>query len=170
MLHIEINGANSKNALNQELYKVANKAIRNKDIDKGNETLRDLGFSDRGIEELRKPDFCGRVGFPDYVLQNNNANIHRIEDRIKSLQATKEVGTQEKGYDSLKVVENTDMMRLQILFDGKPTSDVRDILKHNGFRWAPSQSAWQRQLTNNAKYALKGVLEQLNGMEFIIEG
>lgn len=32
---------------------------------------------------------------------------------------------------------------------------TRSILKSNGFRWSPSQGAWQRQLTNNARYALK---------------
>lgn len=43
--------------------------------------------------------------------------------------------------------------RLQILFDEKPDRDMISTLKSNGFRWAPSVGAWQRQLTNNAKYA-----------------
>ena len=45
------------------------------------------------------------------------------------------------------------------MFDGKPEEAVRNVLKANGFRWAPSQEAWQRQLTTNGKYALKRVLE-----------
>ena len=43
--------------------------------------------------------------------------------------------------------------RLQVFFDGKPDEAARDELKANGFRWAPSVGAWQRQLNKNAYYA-----------------
>lgn len=145
----------------QEKMKAANKAVRMKDAEKGDEELRMMGYSDAAIKELRTPDFCGRIGYPDYKLQNNNANIHRVEDRLKSLKAAKERGTKEVSNEFCKVVENTEIMRLQLFFDGKPEEEVRDILKSNGFRWAPSQSAWQRQLTPNARYALKKVMEQM---------
>lgn len=35
----------------------------------------------------------------------------------------------------------------------------------NGFRWAPSQSAWQRHLNGNSEYSLKRVIEQLERLE-----
>lgn len=151
----------------QELMKMSNKAIRIKDTAKGDEQLRILGYSEEQIKELREPDFCGRVGFPQYKLQNNNANIHRVEKRLNSLKEMKKEGIQETEQQLVdgtlcKVVENTEIMRLQLLFEGKPEPEVRDILKKHGFRWAPSQSAWQRQLTINAKYALKKALEELN--------
>jgi len=149
----------------QEKMKAANRAIRMKDSEKGNAKLKELGFSDEQIKELRTPDFCGRLGFPDYALQNNNANIHRTEDRLKSLKATKEKGTQETECKFFKVVKNTEIMRLQLIFDGKPDPEVRDILKGNGFKWAPSQSAWQRQLTGNAEYALQQVIKELEKLE-----
>lgn len=149
----------------QETMKLVNKAIRLKDMKKGDEVLRDMGYSDEQIKKLREPDFCGRIGFPDYALQNNNANIHRVEDRLKGLKATKEKGTIETENQFFRIVENTDIMRLQIFFDGKPEPEVRDILKSNGFRWAPSQSAWQRQLTNNALYSLKKIIEQLEKLK-----
>lgn len=149
----------------QERMKAANKAVRLKDAEKGNEQLRIMGYSEKQIKELREPDFCGRVGYPDYALQNNNANIHRIEGRIKELQATKERGTLETENQFFKIVENTEAMRLQLFFDGKPEPEVREVLKSNGFRWAPSQSAWQRQLTDNARYALKRVIKKLEEMQ-----
>jgi len=57
-----------------------------------------------------------------------------------------------------EVVENFEENRLQIVFDGKPSAEVRSELKGNGFRWAPSQEAWQRQLNNGARYAAKRFL------------
>lgn len=149
----------------QETMKAVNKAIRLKDVEKGNSTLRDMGYSDEQIKEFRKPDFCGRVGFPDYALQNNNANIHRIEERLKGLKAVKAKGTQETESGFFKVVRNAEAMRLQIIFEGKPEPEIREILKSNGFRWAPSNGAWQRHLNGNSEYALKRVIEQMEKMQ-----
>lgn len=124
---------------NQERMRAVNKAIRLKNTKKGDEELKILGYFDEQIQELRTPDFMGRVGFPAYALQNNNANIHRVEERVKSLKAVKEKGTKETEFELFKVVENVEAMRLQIIFDEKPEADVRAVLKKNGFKWAPSQ-------------------------------
>ena len=59
----------------------------------------------------------------------------------------------------------TEAMRYQIIFDGKPEPEVRDLLKSNGFKWAPSQGAWQRQITSNGRYALGKVVEKLKERE-----
>lgn len=149
----------------QEHMKEANKAIRLKDAKKGDELLRNMGYTDEQIKDLRMPDFCGRLGFPNYMLTNNNANIRRLEGRIKSLQATKSKGTQESENKFFKVKENVEAMRIQLFFEGKPEPEVRDILKSNGFRWAPSVGAWQRQLNNNGKYAVERVIRELAEME-----
>lgn len=149
----------------QEQMKEANKAIRLKDTEAGNDRLREMGYSEEAIKKLREPDFCGRLGYANYMLSNNNANIHRIEGRIKALKAAKEKGSSEAEYKTFKAVENTEAMRYQIIFEGKPEADVRDVLKSNGFKWAPSQGAWQRQLTSNGKYAFNRVIEKLKEME-----
>lgn len=149
----------------QERMKAANKAIRLKDTEAGNDLLREMGYSEESITELRKPDFCGRLGYPDYALTNNNANIHRVEERLNSLKATKERGSSEQEYKTFRVVENSEAMRYQIIFDGKPDEEIRSLLKSNGFKWAPSQGAWQRQITANGKWALDRVVEKLKEME-----
>lgn len=149
----------------QEDMKAANKALRLKDKEAGNDQLREMGYSEESIEELRKPDYLGRVGYPNFQLSNNNANIHRVEERLKRLKAVKERGSSEQEYKTFKVVENTEAMRYQIIFDGKPDAEIRTLLKSNGFKWAPSQGAWQRQITSNGKWALKKVVEKLKEME-----
>ena len=54
---------------------------------------------------------------------------------------------------------NREENRVQIIFDGKPDADVRAALKQNGFRWAPSQGAWQRMLNQNGICAARQVTE-----------
>lgn len=49
-----------------------------------------------------------------------------------------------------KAVANQEMNRLQLIFEGKPSAEERQILRRNGFKWAPSASAWQRQLNQQA--------------------
>lgn len=91
------------------------------------------------------------VPYPSYALSNNNANIHRVEQRISDLKNRAEfVGWTFPGG---KAEVNEGENRLQLFFDEKPTEDQRRALKAGGFRWAPSQGAWQRQLTRNAIYA-----------------
>lgn len=149
----------------QERMKAANKAIRMKDTEAGDDALREMGYSEEAIKQLREPDYCGRLGYPGYLLTNNNANIHRVEERLNRLKAVKEKGSSEQEFGTFKVVENTEAMRYQIIFDGKPDAEVRTLLKSNGFKWAPSQGAWQRQITTNGKYALNSVIEKLKEME-----
>jgi hypothetical protein len=123
----------------QELMRAANKAIR-----KGNdEALRDLGFEDGRIALLKQPDFCGRIGFADYQLTNNSANIRRLKQRLAQVsvaQATPETeieGTNARFEDC--PAEN----RVRLFYPGKPSEEVRSRLKSSGFRWSPTIGAWQ---------------------------
>ena len=150
----------------QQHMKAVNAAIRLKNQSKGNERLHELGYDDDQINNLRTGanDFCGRPGFPPYMLQNNNAEIRRIKKRIETLEREKEAATQGNNEHDViindehcKVVENADDMRLQIFFDDKPNADTRQQVKRAGFRWAPSIGAWQRQLTNNARHSLRQI-------------
>lgn len=152
----------------QERMKAANKAIRLKDTEKGDEQLRDMGYSDEEIKKLREPDFCGRVGYPDYALTNNNANIKRVKGRLENLKKEKSRETSENevaDLPGLTVKENVEEMRLQLFFEGKPEPEVRDILKRQAFKWSPRNGCWQRQLTNNARWAAKQAIEEIKKLQ-----
>ena len=70
---------------------------------------------------------------------------------------------QHEGADKyFKIERNKDINRLQLKFDGKPPQEQREILKKHGFRWSPTQEAWQRQLTPNAEYSIDYVIRDFN--------
>ena len=120
--------------------------------------------------EMAKPWFLVDVPFAPYSLSNNSAKIRQVKERIALLEKAKETGTQEHtaddiGIDGLRIVENAETMRIQLLFDEKPNEEVRDILKSNGFRWSPSAGAWQRLLNGNGKFAAKYVIQKLKELE-----
>lgn len=95
-----------------------------------------------------------------YRLTNNNANMARIKKRIAILEANaaRTPAPEVERADGVRVVENVEENRLQIIFPGKPDEAMRERLKSRGFRWAPSAGAWQRQLNNAARYAATQIL------------
>lgn len=116
--------------------------------------------------EMAKPWFLGNVPFAPYSLTNNSAKIRQVKERIESLEKAKEAGTHEHsaddiGIDGLRVIENTEAMRIQFIFEDKPDEETRSVMKSNGFKWSPSAGAWQRMLNENGKYAAKTVLQKL---------
>ena len=98
------------------------------------------------------PPWCN-VPFESFMLSNNNAEIRRIEKRLKSLTEARELGYTGWEFDGGRVEANEDDNRLQIFFDEIPSEEVRKELKGRGFKWARSVGAWQRQLSDNAIYA-----------------
>lgn len=127
-----------------------------------------LGISERAAGKAFIPDFCGRIGFPAYALQNNNANIGRLRKRLAEIESrpvtdpdAEPVTTEHHGF---QVIENTEENRLQLVFPGKPSAEVRALLKSHGFRWAPSAGAWQRQLNNGARATLDYITPKLAEM------
>lgn len=121
------------------------------------------GYGDGEYDNVTIDNMYG-VPFPPFRLQNNNAKIRSAKQRIKELEEAKSSANGEDietGIEGLKIIENTEAMRIQLIFDDKPSEEVRDVLKSYGFRWSPKFAAWQRHLNSNGKYAVKKVLEIL---------
>ncbi|MFC3338084.1 DUF3560 domain-containing protein [Paracandidimonas soli] len=116
---------------------------------------------DTRARELIKPDFMGRIGFAPYQLQNNNANIRRIAQRIKDLEKVADRPEFERSGHGYTYREDPQENRAMFLFDGKPAKETRDLLKRHGFRWSPTRSAWVRQLTGNAQWAAMDFMRAL---------
>lgn len=64
-------------------------------------------------------------------------------------------------FPGVKLVQNTTLDRIQLLFDGKPDTDTIRDLKGEAFRWSPRQGAWQRKNTNNGVQAAYRILRGL---------
>ena len=105
-----------------------------------------------------------------YSKTGNNAEIRRIKDRINDLKMNQykqeSINSGETKKDNPLIHNDLydfklDDGRYQFEFDGKPSDEVRTILKSNGFKWSPSRGAWVRQATGNGQYGAKRAMEQL---------
>lgn len=52
--------------------------------------VEELGLRRTQAEKILEPDFMGRIGFTDYQLKNNNAEIRRLKRRIAEQQRKQE--------------------------------------------------------------------------------
>ena len=150
----------------QDYMKAVNAALRLKDTAKGDARLAALGMEPDEVAARRKPNEFGRIGvFPRWMLSNNSAEIRRIEKRIEALKRAQDVQEHTETVETELYKFSVEDNRVMFVFDGKPESAVRDILKRHAFKWSPFRKAWVRQATQNGMYAAKLVRRELDGME-----
>jgi Domain of unknown function (DUF3560) len=143
----------------QDTMKKASAALRKND----DPALAALGFTPEKIAELKKPGCFGDIGFPRYALSNNNANIRRIEKRIRDLEvrdntpAFKPITGNDWKCELLK-----EDNRIAFYFDAIPEQETRSLMKRHAFKWSPLRNAWVRMYTPNARYATKQLINSLN--------
>lgn len=153
----------------QEKMKAVNKIVRNGKLsdEEQREELEALGLSESSINGfMAEPQYSFmKKGFQTYQLSNNLAKIKDIEQAIKRHTVMATTEDKEYKFDGGKVVICNSDERIRIYFDEIPNSETRSMLKGNAFKWSPKNKAWQRQLTPNAKFALKHYI-QLPGFTF----
>ena len=143
----------------QEFMKSANRHIKRNDKES---FLKMPHATEKLWQELTTPNVMGHIGFAHYSLSNNSANIRQVQKRIEQL--TKQGARQpiDKLVNGVRIYENREANRLQMYFKGKPSGETRKQLKANGFRWSPTEGAWQRHISNQALYSAERIAESLN--------
>ena len=129
-------------------------------------TLRGYGnLTDEQADKLTDPQDFGMSlygkPYPDYELTSLRGKIKRLEARLAELDKLQATPTASREVNGVQIVENTTDNRLRLIFPDKPDEATRALLKSYGFRWSPRAGAWQRQLTNNARYAAREILSKL---------
>ncbi|MEO5959724.1 MAG: hypothetical protein ABIZ49_04190 [Opitutaceae bacterium] len=140
----------------QATMKVANVIVRNRgltDDEKVAQLVATCGLRDTSARELLKPDFGGRVGFPNYKLTNNGANIRRMQQRLKGLANESGRASATLPFAGGRVEDNAEECRVRIYHDAKPPAGTIAKLRTYGFHWTPSLGCWQRLRTDSARYA-----------------
>lgn len=149
IIDIDVNNAPYRRALFvNSIYNKAETLARNGDKE----------MLDRYVEHVK--EWNTKVKKPLVTSRHKFWQLQELCDKYiarKEERAGRENVTIEK--DGYTIVKNFADDRLQIIYDGKPDRTTISNLKSNGFRWSPSNMAWQRQLTSNAYYAAARVVD-----------
>lgn len=126
-----------------------NRAISSDDpqaIEKLKAKLEKLEAERTEIKEFnKKARKNGTEQSPWYALPYLSKDIKAVKERIEKLEKLDSIQVSaDIEFNGGTIVENTDINRVQIIFDSKPDQEIIDKLKSNGFHWSPSEKAWQR--------------------------
>jgi len=153
---------------NHELMKEGNKRI--KAANKSGENITQY-LTDTFNIPAHMIEHTMRWGFG---LTNNNANMKRVEDMIKTLEqkeAMKDTNPITRySFDGGEFVVNYEVDRIQIFFDTRPTRDELTAWKAKGlnsYNWSPTTNAWQRKITPNAFWCLERMLTGIKKLTLI---
>lgn len=150
---------------NHNLMKSVNSIIRVAKSDKGCiATLMEIGIPEKQAQELIKPDCFGYKGFAPFMLANNRNNIISVKKRIVELEAQEQRKDKREETALYIYREDSEENRVMFEFDGKPSLDIRNVLKRHGFKWSPRRLTWVRYLNNNGLYAAQEVRKHLDAM------
>jgi len=94
--------------------------------------------------------------FAPYQFTNNNARIKMYEQRIKVLEEKNSkavaIGKKEIPFADGIVILNYTEDRIQIRNNQKPSREIINTIKSNGFHWSPTNKVWQRKISEQAIY------------------
>lgn len=151
-----------------ELMKNCNAIIKKAKGKDCTQLLVDAGLSEANAHKIQSPDFAGRIGFASFKLTNNNANMKRVEQRIKEMEQKESVRNENPitnyTFDGGEMIINYEIDRIQILFSSRPSQEELNTWKEKGlntFNWSPSATAWQRKITPNALSCVKRMLTNI---------
>lgn len=99
----------------------------------------------------------GFYSIPSFKLTNNNANINRWKKKMKELEIRieRKKEWQDIIFDGGYITIEDD--RLKIFHDEKPSQDIINEIKSNGYKWSPKWQCWCRKHTSNAIYSIKSL-------------
>ena len=146
-----------------EKMKQVNQICRRKctDEEQVDAIVAECGIKEEQAKELVYPDpdrGTYRKGFASYQLSLNLAKIKDLKAKIARHEAMAEKKDKVLEFEGFEVELDYGEERLRIRHHEKPDAQTIQELKGNGFRWSPKNKAWQRQLTSNAVYAARRVL------------
>lgn len=145
----------------QEQMKAINAAIRKhakKGADAQVEAIVALGIvGEDAARKLLVPDFCGRIGFADYEIKNNGAELRRLKGRLGAVARDQATETTTTKGEHATIDDAPADNRVRLFFPGKPDATVRSSLKGAGFRWTPSLGCWQAYRNHRALSVAKAI-------------
>lgn len=86
--------------------------------------------------------------YPGQFFADNRMKINRLKAVIDRIQNNPETVFKSWEFNGGEAVVNLANNRLQLNFHEKPSDEQIEVLKKNGFKWAPTHKTWQRPLTH----------------------
>lgn len=124
--------------------------------------LIDHGVGGNAERLLHPPFSYMKQGYQGYELSNLSG---RIKAKRKQLETAKDLAVQvttEELIGQVTRINNVEEDRLQLKFPTMPSEAIRYQLSHSGFRWSPTNDAWQALRGKAADYKASLIINAYN--------
>ena len=130
------------------------------------ETVMALNIGDElkaaALNNFRFAPGGAKQPFPSFTLTNLGAKIKTAQNRIREMQqVAKAPAMKEREGKGWKFAEDPASNRVTFEFDGKPSAEVRQVLKRNGYKWSRSNGVWQRMANASGRASVNLVIPEL---------
>lgn len=95
-----------------------------------------------------------------YQISNIGQNIRTIKQRIEYLESQSKVTDSEELINGITVKVNKELNRVQLLFPSIPSVELREKMKSRGFKYSPTNQAWQRMISGYAIQLAKEIAKE----------
>ena len=134
----------AKNEAIRDRMKAINSVVRSNPKNKLTEEkvvkIVALGLCESLARDAFTPDFCGRIGYPDYALTNIGATIRKDKQRIEEVKLRQARASQAEASENGVTIEQCSGGYVRVTFAEKPSREILEALRSNGFRWG--QGSW----------------------------
>jgi hypothetical protein len=92
-------------------------------------------------------------------LNSISSEIRRLKKRLDALVKLDQVKEIKEEKNGISFEVNKSENRVMIFFPGKPSEEVRKDLKSHGFRWSPTNMAWQAFISEYTINTARRIME-----------
>lgn len=122
---------------------------------------RDLADAEGRHETLKRRRKANKGDVEAFELTNSSARIRSMKKRIEHLEKSRSEQTSEVRIGDVTILDDVEDNRTKFITDVRPSKDVIAQLKKHGFRWSPTNGAWQRHRSAAAVYWAKNIAQSL---------
>ena len=144
--------------IKHEFYKAMNKI---KDLD-GKRMFAMENDEMKIFEYWNDSRFKGTI--PSFHLTNHNNKIKARREKLAVMASRIETKSEWQKIEFNGGYVDIENDRVVIKHDEKPSKEVIDLIKRNGFKYSPKTVSWVRKHTENAIHVVKTILPKLGGI------
>lgn len=144
-----------------EEIKTANRKGYFKQLDKESLTAKLFNYANINIENLKE---VKEIAKKETSLFTSKHKIHRMIENLEKKYTRIDEGTanKEEIINSIKIIDSEQNNRIELYFEGIPSTEIRKHLKSKGFKWSPNKGAWQNFRNQLRLQEIKKYITQLS--------
>jgi frataxin-like iron-binding protein CyaY len=101
---------------------------------------------------------------PSFHLTNHNNKIKARREKLEVMASRIETKSEWQKIEFKGGYVDIENDRVVIKHDEKPSKEVIEVIKRNGFKYSPKTVSWVRKHTENAVHVVKTILPKLGGI------